>query len=167
MSTEQSLRIALDALDEGDRALVVLRHAHAMGYDELAEVFGAREGTIRMRLSRAIARMRDALDDDVAAEVVYEADVPASMPIARGVPVPAPFGAPPEGAQPAPAAPSARAPASWYGRLRGAIDGAREDVPSPAPVGSAPAAPALPRTLPRDLPPKTLHMRLEALVAAL
>lgn len=63
----ESLRRALESLDEGDRALVVLRHAHAMDYAALADVFGTREGTVRMRLSRATARMRAALEDEAVA----------------------------------------------------------------------------------------------------
>src|SRR5688572_20262226 len=49
---------ALAELGEGERALVVLRFRHGLEYPELASVFGLREGTVRMRLSRALARMR-------------------------------------------------------------------------------------------------------------
>ncbi|HTM22746.1 MAG TPA: sigma-70 family RNA polymerase sigma factor, partial [Kofleriaceae bacterium] len=52
---------ALAALAEGDRALIVLRFRHGLDYAELAAAFGLREGTVRMRLSRALRRMRDAL----------------------------------------------------------------------------------------------------------
>jgi RNA polymerase sigma-70 factor (ECF subfamily) len=53
---------ALGALDEGERALVILRYRHGLSYDELANVFGLKAGTTRMRVSRALSRMRSALE---------------------------------------------------------------------------------------------------------
>jgi RNA polymerase sigma-70 factor (ECF subfamily) len=52
---------ALAELAEGERALVVLRFRHGLEYAELAAAFGLREGAVRMRLSRALARMRQQL----------------------------------------------------------------------------------------------------------
>lgn len=52
---------ALRQLTEGERALVVLRFRHGLEYGELALVFGLKEGTVRMRMSRALSRMRRAL----------------------------------------------------------------------------------------------------------
>jgi len=52
---------ALRQLTEGERALVVLRFRHGLEYSELALVFGLKEGTVRMRMSRALSRMRRAL----------------------------------------------------------------------------------------------------------
>jgi RNA polymerase sigma-70 factor (ECF subfamily) len=52
---------ALSELTEGERALVVLRFKNGLEYAELAEAFGLREGTVRMRLSRALAKMREIL----------------------------------------------------------------------------------------------------------
>ncbi len=52
---------ALASLSEGDRALIVLRFKNGLGYPELAAAFGLREGTVRMRVSRALSRMREAL----------------------------------------------------------------------------------------------------------
>lgn len=52
---------ALAALDEGERALMVLRFGHGLGYPELAGAFGLREGTVRMRVSRAVTKMREAI----------------------------------------------------------------------------------------------------------
>src|SRR5690606_39311726 len=51
-------------LGEGERALVVLHFGHGVGYPELADSFGLREGAVRMRISRALARMRAALAAD-------------------------------------------------------------------------------------------------------
>ena len=53
---------ALDALDETQRALIILRFRHGLSFDELAEVFGIKPGTARMRLSRALGRMRASLE---------------------------------------------------------------------------------------------------------
>src|SRR5690606_39273092 len=52
---------ALAALDEGERALMVLRFGHGLGYPELASAFGLKEGTVRMRVSRAVTKMREAI----------------------------------------------------------------------------------------------------------
>jgi RNA polymerase sigma-70 factor (ECF subfamily) len=52
---------ALDALAEGDRALVILRFKNGLDYDELGAAFGLRAATVRMRVSRALARMRQVL----------------------------------------------------------------------------------------------------------
>lgn len=42
----------LEGLDEEDRALVLMRFAENHDYDELAEMFGATSGALRMRISR-------------------------------------------------------------------------------------------------------------------
>jgi len=52
---------AMAVLGESERALVVLHFGHGVGYPELADSFGLREGAVRMRISRALARMRSAL----------------------------------------------------------------------------------------------------------
>jgi RNA polymerase sigma-70 factor (ECF subfamily) len=59
---------ALAALDEGERAMMVLRFGHGLGYPELAGAFGLKEGTVRMRVSRAISKMRDAIGAPETAE---------------------------------------------------------------------------------------------------
>jgi RNA polymerase sigma-70 factor (ECF subfamily) len=56
---------AMAALGESERALVVLHFGHGAAYAELAGAFGLREGTVRMRISRALARMRAALAADL------------------------------------------------------------------------------------------------------
>ena len=52
---------AISVLGESERALVVLHFGHGVGYPELAASFGIAQGTVRMRVSRALAKMRDAL----------------------------------------------------------------------------------------------------------
>lgn len=149
---------ALDALAEGDRALVVLRFKNGLEYDELANAFGLREGTVRMRVSRALARMRQVLEHDATEgwlEAVSECAAPPTM-------APASLGrAPPAAARPraaaAPAPPAARArtfyegfggapagaapPPSWWQRLVGwtgtGADAAPPiPAPSPRPIGA-------------------------------
>jgi RNA polymerase sigma-70 factor, ECF subfamily len=53
---------ALAVLDPEDRALVLLHHVHDMSYTELADTFGTKEGALRMRMSRALAQMREMLE---------------------------------------------------------------------------------------------------------
>lgn len=52
---------ALAPLSETERALVVLHYGHGVGYAELADSFQLREGALRMRMSRAVDKMRSAL----------------------------------------------------------------------------------------------------------
>lgn len=90
---------ALAELGEADRALVVLRYRNGLELAELAEAFGLREGTVRMRLSRALARMRAALEAREGARAAY-GEVAAT----RGAPLAARGGLPAPGAPPPPAA---------------------------------------------------------------
>ncbi|HMR04990.1 MAG TPA: RNA polymerase sigma factor, partial [Polyangiaceae bacterium] len=60
--TRDDVSAALGRLGESERALAVLRFRHGLEYSELADVFGVRQGTVRMRLSRALASMRDELE---------------------------------------------------------------------------------------------------------
>jgi RNA polymerase sigma-70 factor (ECF subfamily) len=71
LSIRQDAELAMSVLSDIERALVVLHFGHGVAYRELADSFGLREGAVRMRISRALARMRAALadDDDFAAEV--------------------------------------------------------------------------------------------------
>lgn len=50
-------RKVLEQLDEEDRALVLMRFAENHDYDELAEMFGATSGALRMRISRLRERL--------------------------------------------------------------------------------------------------------------
>jgi hypothetical protein len=106
----------------------VLRFRHGLEYPEIASVFGLREGTVRMRLSRALAKMRSELEtvDRVTHAFSSEPDAdtppasfadarpgprdllepprPAARPAAMRMPVPASASPPPPRAVPAPAA---------------------------------------------------------------
>jgi len=171
----------LDALAEGDRALIVLRFRNGLEYGELASAFGLREGTVRMRVSRALARMRDVLESEVASPVIPAA--PALAAPARGMPAMPQAAARTRAAAPptVPAAgamggaafgapPPARAPVSWWARLRawaGLAPGADPVVSQPQrsdPVGTLGLALA---EMGPTQPSEALAARLGALVSDL
>jgi RNA polymerase sigma-70 factor, ECF subfamily len=58
----ERLHRALQALDPEFRAVLVLRVAEGLEYEEIAEVLGIRIGTVRSRLARARARIREVMD---------------------------------------------------------------------------------------------------------
>ena len=96
---------ALHVLPEISRALVVLKYVHGFGYAELAETFGIKAGTARMRVSRALAQMRAELQPEPAlASLSLDLDLEEAcldeMPAESAAPMPA--------AAPAPAAPMAK-----------------------------------------------------------
>ncbi|MFK7988347.1 MAG: RNA polymerase sigma factor [Sandaracinaceae bacterium] len=123
LSRRESITRALDALEENERALVVLRFGHGLGYPELADAFGLKPGTVRMRVSRALTKMRTAADEvpaprkklarrrsRTAPEVPASAPAPApAAPTRLGSP-PAPGAPPPMGAPPPAASPAAPLP---------------------------------------------------------
>ena len=61
----ERVRAALGRLPEGDREVLVLRHLEQMPAREVAAVLGVGEGAVRMRLVRALGRLRDLLDQDL------------------------------------------------------------------------------------------------------
>ena len=87
LRNRQEVARALDSLGEADRALVVLRFRHGLGYDELGVVFGIKPGTARMRVSRALARMRETL---TPSRVGMPGAPPAAAPLAAVPPRAAP-----------------------------------------------------------------------------
>jgi RNA polymerase sigma-70 factor (ECF subfamily) len=102
---------ALSALSEGERALVVLRYKSELEYAELAEAFGLQEGTVRMRLSRALGRMRAALaarDGDA----LPRAMAPGAPPAPAAAPAPARRA---RALSPAPRAPGLAGSGGWGG----------------------------------------------------
>jgi RNA polymerase sigma-70 factor (ECF subfamily) len=56
------VRVALGALPEPDREVLVLRHLEQLSTKEMAAVLGISEGAVKMRQIRALARFRDELD---------------------------------------------------------------------------------------------------------
>jgi RNA polymerase sigma-70 factor (ECF subfamily) len=72
---------ALAALPEQERAVVVLRFVHGFDYSEIASTFGIRSGAARMRVSRALARLRDQLEPRAALRARRSASpAPAAAP---------------------------------------------------------------------------------------
>jgi RNA polymerase sigma-70 factor (ECF subfamily) len=59
------VRIALDRLPERDREVLVLRYLEDLTTADTAAVLGCSEGTTKVRLLRALRRLRDLLDGEV------------------------------------------------------------------------------------------------------
>ena len=66
----RALLAALSALDERDRAVIACRFLLDLSERETAEALGCRPGTVKSRLSRALARMRGELERAGAVEAV-------------------------------------------------------------------------------------------------
>jgi RNA polymerase sigma-70 factor (ECF subfamily) len=58
---------ALRTLPEAFREVVVLREIEGFGYEEIAEMLGVNLGTVKSRLTRGRAALREALHDDATA----------------------------------------------------------------------------------------------------
>jgi len=147
LGDRQLVQEALDHLGERDRAMVLLRFVHGLGYPELADAFGVKQGTARMRISRALARMRDQLTPEPALLSSLGADELAG------------------GSAPSPrAAPAASAPPS-FGRARARRRSRfrRSEAPPPAPAPMP--QPTLGSVLRAALSP-ALTDRLDALLPA-
>ena len=74
---------AMTVLGETERALVVLHYGHGVGYPELADSFGIAPGAVRMRMSRALAKMRAALASREEAEAALDLELARSAPASR------------------------------------------------------------------------------------
>jgi RNA polymerase sigma-70 factor (ECF subfamily) len=55
---------ALTSLDVEQREAFLLKHVEQLSYEEMAEVTGAGASALKMRVQRACARLRQALEDD-------------------------------------------------------------------------------------------------------
>jgi RNA polymerase sigma-70 factor, ECF subfamily len=66
------LERALAVLSDDQRIVVILSDVHGHPYDEIAEITGVAVGTIKSRLSRARARLRDTLRDDPQHRELFE-----------------------------------------------------------------------------------------------
>jgi DNA-directed RNA polymerase specialized sigma24 family protein len=56
----------LEVLSEEDRAMLIMKHAEAHSYDDLAEMFDMSVSACKMRISRARARLRELYPDQVS-----------------------------------------------------------------------------------------------------
>jgi RNA polymerase sigma-70 factor (ECF subfamily) len=179
LTSRTQVEAALDELAEGERALVVLRYRHGLDYRELAHVFGIRPGTLRMRLSRALDKMRRALEqpsDELLCleEEDEEADglLASSFSAADLEDAPSLGAPPPASAAPAPArrrsaramhTDAPRGGGGFFNKLFGRGEPTREAAPAATPPTSDP----LTATLGEAELPSTLFDRLLALTRSL
>ncbi len=61
--TERIMQAAIAKLDEEQRLLVVLRDVEELSYDEIVEITGLPEGTVKSRLHRARMTLKEILED--------------------------------------------------------------------------------------------------------
>jgi RNA polymerase sigma-70 factor (ECF subfamily) len=66
------LERALTALPEDQRTVVLLADVQGLDYQEVADAMGIALGTVKSRLSRARAKIRQALADDAPARELFE-----------------------------------------------------------------------------------------------
>jgi RNA polymerase sigma-70 factor (ECF subfamily) len=70
---------ALHMLPEAFREVVILREIEGFGYEEIAEMLQVNLGTVKSRLTRGRAALRQALETDAAAKAVHAAQVRAAV----------------------------------------------------------------------------------------
>lgn len=63
-SADFDLRLALDALPPGQRAVVVLRYWEDLSVTETARILGRTEGTVKSQAAKGLAALRDLLEDE-------------------------------------------------------------------------------------------------------
>ncbi|MEU0877750.1 SigE family RNA polymerase sigma factor [Lentzea sp. NPDC005914] len=73
-SADLDLKLALDALPPGQRAVVVLRYWEDLSITETARILGRTEGTVKSQASKGLAALRDLLVDEPASRI-YASDV--------------------------------------------------------------------------------------------
>lgn len=62
---EQAVRKALASLDEEHRELIVLRDLEGLAYEEIVTITGLPDGTVKSRLHRARAALKEAVEKSV------------------------------------------------------------------------------------------------------
>jgi RNA polymerase sigma-70 factor, ECF subfamily len=62
---EKKIHVALASLEEEHRTLIVLRDLEGMSYEEIVGITGLPEGTVKSRLHRARAALREAIERGV------------------------------------------------------------------------------------------------------
>jgi RNA polymerase sigma-70 factor (ECF subfamily) len=135
LARRAELRVGLAALTEGERAMVMLRFAHGLSFEEIADSFGLKSGAVRMRVGRSLSKMRDAMEGG------HGLAERAGTELLSGV---APAGlAPPQAA----AAPSPKRGRMWsplelFRRGQSASPPAPTAASAPSPAPSAAPAPA-------------------------
>ena len=71
-SGEEAVQKAVEALPEGEREVLLLSEYNGFKYAEISEILSIPVGTVKSRLSRALARLRQLLEG--APETMAEAD---------------------------------------------------------------------------------------------
>lgn len=61
----ETVQRALDQLDPAQREAFVLKHVEGMNYEEMAALTGVGESALKMRVKRAIDRLRNLLEEEV------------------------------------------------------------------------------------------------------
>ncbi len=64
-TTGAALWLACQALPESQRTAIVLRYYEQLEYAEIAELTGIREGSVRARVSRGLATLRQSLGESM------------------------------------------------------------------------------------------------------
>jgi len=59
---QDKIHAALAALDDDHRELIILRDVEGLAYEEIVQITGLPDGTVKSRLHRARAALRDALE---------------------------------------------------------------------------------------------------------
>ncbi len=62
---ESAVRVALAGLDQEHRELIVLRDLEGLAYEEIVTITGLADGTVKSRLHRARAALKDAIEKGV------------------------------------------------------------------------------------------------------
>jgi RNA polymerase sigma-70 factor (ECF subfamily) len=70
----QIVRIAIDRLPDAQRMTILLSHFEHMSYDHIAQVLGCSKGTVKSRIFRAKARLKELLTNYVLAKEGDAAD---------------------------------------------------------------------------------------------
>ena len=66
---EKKIQAALASLDEDHRTLIVLRDLEGLAYEEIVTITGLPDGTVKSRLHRARAALRDAIERGVGCKL--------------------------------------------------------------------------------------------------
>ena len=156
MARRADIREGLAVLSESERAMVLLRFAHGLSFDEIAESFGVKSGAVRMRVGRALTKMRDAIEGEgtpaeLQLALTREPRAVAGRRPAAAPPAPAPSYSPPSASAAPLGAPSRAAgpgmpeddAASSGGGVRPVINRILEAFrgPSPGATGTPPVPP--------------------------